>query len=200
MIQYLTSQSQKYSIEELAQMAIEGGCQWIQLTDSLPEDASLRDVAAQLQELCQESETILIIDHDVELVNELKVFGVHLGKGDMKPEAARELLGPHAIIGVDVTTPEEVILLQPADIDYVVLGGYPESLSVEQCGKFIKLLRDKGNQTAVVVRGRIYDNDIKALSAVGINGFAVSEAITDADDPVAATARLIKTATEAKEL
>ena len=65
---------------EEAQMAIEGGCRWIQLSAASIGDSglSLRDVANEIIPLCQENEAFLIIEDDVNLVEELKVHGVFL--------------------------------------------------------------------------------------------------------------------------
>ncbi len=100
MLQFITHPSEKYSIAEEVQMAIEGGCRWIQLRMKDASDEEVRNVALEIIPMCQETDTFLIIDDRVELVNELRVSGVHLGKEDMDPMQAREILGPHAIIGV----------------------------------------------------------------------------------------------------
>lgn len=182
MLQFILSSSSQYSLAESAQMAIEGGCGWIQYSAQPP----CRDTALELMELCRENEVIFIIDHDVEMVNELKVSGVHLAKNDMKAQEARELLGPHAIIGVDVDTPEEVILLRPADIDYVVLAPFQEKYSVEDYAKFVSVLEEKGCDMPVVARGNITPKDAADLLAVGVKGIAVGSMIADADSPATA--------------
>lgn len=91
MLQFITNPSDRYSLLEEAQMAIEGGCRWIQLRMKDATDDEVRQVALELIPLCKENDTFLIIDDRVELVNELKVSGVHLGKDDMDPLEAREL-------------------------------------------------------------------------------------------------------------
>ena len=109
MLQFITHPSEKYSIAEEVQMAIEGGCRWIQLRMKDASDEEVRNVALEIIPMCQETDTFLIIDDRVELVNELRVSGVHLGKEDMDPMQAREILGPHAIIGVTANTAADII-------------------------------------------------------------------------------------------
>ncbi|MDE5806166.1 MAG: thiamine phosphate synthase, partial [Paramuribaculum sp.] len=90
MLQFITNNSEKYSIAEEVQMALEAGCKWIQLRMKDATDEEVKEVALQLIPMCQENDAFLIIDDRVELVNELRVSGVHLGKEDMDPLQARE--------------------------------------------------------------------------------------------------------------
>lgn len=185
MLQFKTSASSKYSAPEQAQMAIEGGCRWIELSSAreIPE-TNVRDEAVEIIPLCTEKDTFMTIDHDVDLVNDLKVHGVHLTPGDMLPKEAREFLGPHAVIGVTVTTPEEVIALKSADIDYVRVDGYPD-ISTEEYSRFVATVREAGVKTPIVAAGHITADDIKPLIEAGVSGITISEAVVDSDDPVA---------------
>ena len=47
MLQFITHTSDKYSIAEEAQMAIEGGCRWIQLRMKDASDEEVRNVASK---------------------------------------------------------------------------------------------------------------------------------------------------------
>lgn len=184
MLQFKTSATSKYSAPEQAQMAIEGGCRWIELSSrrETPEP-EVRDEAVEIIPLCTEKDTFMTIDHDVNLVNDLKVHGVHLTPGDMLPKEAREFLGPHAVIGVTVTTPEEVIALKSADIDYVRVEGYPD-VSTEDYRRFVTTVREAGVKTPIVAAGHIAADDIKPLIEAGVNGITISETIVESDDPV----------------
>lgn len=80
MLQFITSTSDKYSIAEEAQMAIEGGCLWIQVSQSLPDGVTQKEVLQELQPVCEENEVFLMADSDVELAKEMRIHGVHLKK------------------------------------------------------------------------------------------------------------------------
>ncbi|MDE7451888.1 MAG: thiamine phosphate synthase [Paramuribaculum sp.] len=200
MLQFITHHSDRYSIAEEAQMAIEGGCRWIQLRMKDASDEEVREVANEIIPLCKENDTFLIIDDRVELVNELRVSGVHLGKEDMDALEARELLGPHAIIGVTANTAEDIIRYKGKDVDYVGLGPVhftttkaklsPE-LGIEGVKKVVDQVRAAGVELPIVAVGGITREDIEPLLAAGVNGVAVSGAIINADDPVKYTAELI---------
>ncbi|MCI9606603.1 MAG: thiamine phosphate synthase [Muribaculaceae bacterium] len=201
MLQFITHPSERYSIVEEAQMAIEGGCRWIQLRMKDASDDEVRQVAMELIPLCKENDAFLIIDDRVQLVNELKVSGVHLGKEDMDPLEARELLGPHAIIGVTANTAEDIIRFKGKDVDYVGLGPVhftttkkklaPE-LGYDGVKAVIDAVRAAGVELPVVAIGGLTEADVAPLMEAGVNGVAVSGAIINAPDPVEYTSDLLK--------
>ncbi len=200
MLQFITHPSDKYTIAEEAQMAIEGGCRWIQLRMKNATDDEVRNVAMELIPLCQETDTFLVIDDRVELVNELKVSGVHLGKEDMPAREARELLGPHAIIGVTANTIDDLLALRGLDVDYVGLGPLRHTTTKERLASvlgyegyrdIVAQARAAGIELPIVAIGGITTDDIEPLMATGVNGMAVSGAIIGASDPVAETSQFI---------
>ncbi len=201
MLQFITKESEEYSIAELVQMAIEGGCRWVQLRMKDVPDSEVSAVARELIPMCSETDTFLIIDDRVEVVNELKVSGVHLGPDDMSPREARELLGPHAVIGVTCHSAADILALRGLDIDYVGLGPFRHTttkknlaplLGLEGYRTIIKEVREAGMEIPIVAIGGITLDDVDDLMATGVNGLAVSGAIADAQDPVKATELFIE--------
>lgn len=201
MLQFITHPSDRYSIAEEAQMVIEGGCRWIQLRLKDATDEEVRAVAMELIPLCRETDTFLIIDDRVELVNELRVSGVHLGKEDMDPRQARELLGPHAIIGCTANTADDILALRGVDVDYIGLGPVRHTttkarlaltLGVGGVADVMARVRAAGMTIPVVAIGGVTADDVPALMAAGVNGVAVSGAIITAPDPVEYTAALLE--------
>ena len=193
MLQFITNPSDKYSLAEEVQMAIEGGCRWIQLRMKDASDEEVREAAMEIIPMCRETDTFLIIDDRVDLVNELKVSGVHLGKEDMDPLEAREILGPHAIIGVTANTAADIIRFKGKDVDYVGLGPFRHTttkkrlapvLGLEGYSSIVKEVREAGVELPIVVIGGITANDVDAIMTTGVNGIAVSGAIINASDPV----------------
>lgn len=190
MLQFITSSSDKYSIAEEAQMAIEGGCLWIQVSQSLPDGVTQKEVLQELQPVCEENEVFLMADSDVELAKEMRIHGVHLKKDDMKPAEARELLGPHAVIGVDADTAADIIALRGLDIDYAVLD-FDDRHDIPTIREIVNEVRKEKVEIHIVVRGRFLHSEFSELKQAGVNGFAVSRQITDTPAPVAATAEIL---------
>lgn len=201
MLQFITHPSDKYSIIEEVKMAIEGGCRWIQLRMKDASDDEVRETAKELIDICRDNDTFLVIDDRVNVVNDLKVSGVHLGKNDMDPLEARELLGPHAIIGITANTAEDIIKYKNKDVDYVGLGPFrftttKEKLSpvlgIEGYTRIVKEVRDAGVQLPIVAIGGITIEDVDALMQTGVNGIAMSGSIINAEDPTHYTSQIME--------
>lgn len=201
MLQFITNESDKYSIAEEVQMAIEGGCRWIQLRMKDATDEEVRETALELIPMCKETDTFLIIDDRVNVVADLKVSGVHLGKEDMDPLEAREILGPHAIIGITANTADDILKYKGKDIDYAGVGPFrftttkkrlaPE-LGLEGYRRFAKAVREAGMELPLVAIGGITIDDIDPLLETGVNGIAMSGAIINAPDPVLYTSHVME--------
>lgn len=201
MLQFITHHSDKYSVTDEVRMAIEGGCRWIQLRMKNATDQEVKETALDLIDICREHDAFLIIDDRVDVVNELKVSGVHLGKDDMNPLEARELLGPNAIIGVTANTAEDIIAFKGKDVDYVGLGPFrytttKEKLSpvigIEGYKDIVKQVREAGVDLPIVAIGGITLDDVDAIMATGVNGIAVSGAIINAPDPMLYTSKIME--------
>ncbi len=201
MLQYITNQSEKYSIPEQAQMVLEGGCRWIQLRMKESPIEEIRAVAMELIPLCKEYEAFLVLNDHVELTNELHIHGVHLGQHDMPPMEAREILGPEAIIGVTANTAEQIIKFIGMDVDYVGLGpmrftttkaNLSPVIGIEGYRDIISTVRKAGVELPIVAIGGITLDDIPAIMSTGVNGVAMSGAILNANDPVEYTARVLE--------
>ena len=201
MLQFITHHSARYSIAEEVQMAIEGGCRWIQLRMKNSTDEEVKETALQLIDMCREHDAFLIIDDRVNVVNDLKVSGVHLGKEDMNPMEARELLGPNAIIGVTANTAEDILAFKGKDVDYVGLGPFRYTTTKEKLApvigidgykEIVKQVRDAGVELPIVAVGGITLEDVPALMETGVNGIAVSGAIINAPDPMLYTSKIME--------
>ena len=201
MLQFITHPSEKYSIAEEVQMAIEGGCRWIQLRMKDASDEEVKAVASEIIPMCKENDVILVIDDRVELTKELQVHGVHLGKEDMHPALAREHLGAEAIIGATANTAADIIALRKVDIDYIGLGPFRYTttksklspvLGLDGYRAIIKEVRDAGIGIPIVAIGGITIDDIDAVMSTGVNGIALSGEIINAENPVAHTTNILK--------
>lgn len=200
MLQFITNASDRYSIAEEVQMAIEGGCKWVQLRMKDAGYDEMKATALEIIPMCKEHDIILIINDNVELVNELRVHGVHLGKDDMDPRKARELLGPHAIIGVTANTAEEILSLRNIDVDYVGVGPFRPTttkkklapvIGIDGYKKIVDTTRAGSNHLPLVAVGGVTLEDVPQLLEAGLQGIAVSGSIINASDPVKYTAELL---------
>lgn len=200
MLMFITHPSDRYSIAEEVQMALEGGCKWIQLRMKDVSDEEFRQTALEIIPMCQENEAFLVFDDRVELAMEMGVHGVHLGKHDMNPLQARETMGAEAIIGVTANTADDILRFRGWDVDYVGLGPFRYTstksnlspvIGIDGYREIVKTVRDAGMALPIVAIGGITVEDIPAIMSTGVNGVAVSGAIINADDPVEYTRQLL---------
>ena len=201
MLQFITHPSDRMTIEEEIQRAVDGGCKWVQLR---MKDAPREEVVAtakRAKEICKAADDcILVIDDYVDIAKELELDGVHLGKNDMDPTEARELLGADYIIGATANTFDDVQALRHLDIDYIGLGPMRFTTTKERLSPVLGLdgYRDiisrmkaaSINLPVVAIGGITYD-DIEDVMATGVNGIAVSGSLIGADDLTAEASRMI---------
>lgn len=190
MLQFIAQESDKYSIAEEVQMALEGGCRWIQLRMPDAPDELVRETALEIIPMCKETEAFLIIESRVDIVADLKVSGVHLNKGDMDPLQAREILGAHAVIGFSADNADEILKYKTKDIDYASVNFNNDPANI------LAQVRSSEMEMPIVAGGKITVNDIDQILSSGFNGIAMSEAIISAPDPMLYTADVINRITK----
>ncbi len=196
MLQYILTPSDKYSIAEQAQMAIEGGCGWIILSlGDLSDEEARTALVPDVVEMCRQAGVFLTICDRPKLARELGLHGVHISTAfatahpDMTPAALRDTLGPEAVIGVETADASAVPTLTAADIDYVCT---PATFCESERRTFVNAVRDSGAKMPVVVQGDITVDNAAALLAEGFSALAASDFITEADDPVEATREILQ--------
>jgi thiamine-phosphate diphosphorylase len=176
MLQFLTTKSSRYSVADQATMALEAGCRWIQVDAN---DGDMRQTLEQLTELCKANEAILTVTDDIQLCQQLRIHGLHLTSAGISPADARQQLGADAIIGVDVTSADQIIALKGLDIDYATVVA---ELTVEQYRQLMETVK-QAEADVHVVASKISPDDIAALRTMGVAGVAFSKEITESPDP-----------------
>ena len=190
MLQFIARINDRYSVAELAQMAIEGGCHWVELDLPDASDDFVRETALELKNLCMETGTFLTIVDRPEVAKEAGLHGVQLrGANARRAAEVREELGAEAIIGIEAAGADAILRTQNLDIDYATL---PAGLPVADVERIVAAVRKAEMQLPVVASGEFTpDGAIEAMVA-GASGIAVSAAIADAPDPVEATQLLVE--------
>lgn len=180
MLQFITSQNDKYSIVEQVKIALEAGCKWIELC---MENASTDDIRATTEELipmCKEVDAILVIDDYVDIAKELEITGVHLSKRGINIAEARNTLEGGPIIGVSVRTAGDIYALKGIDVDYVTLG---PDLELDAYRKIVNEVRKAGVELPIVAYGDINIDNISDIMSTGVNGIAMGAEIINASNP-----------------
>ena len=184
---------------EMAEMACRGGADWFQARMKNKTGKATLDIAERIKLICDYYQTKLIINDHVKIAKKIKAYGVHLGKQDMGIAEARKILGKKFIIGATANSEEDVKRLISEGADYIGLGPYKFTKTKENLSPIlgIKGMREicekYAEQIPIISIGGIELKDVKDLCDAGSYGIAVSSAITDAADPIAATELFIKT-------
>lgn len=181
MLQFIACENDNYSIPEQVQMALEGGCKWVQFFVPGFDDSQIREVAREIIPLCKENNAMLTLVDHVELAKELSIHGVLLIDSKMSPAEAREFCGPEAIVGVGIHRPEDLIPLADADIDFAT---FPLNLPLDIMAAYVSAIRDGDVMLPLVAFGNYPLAILGDVLATGVNGLALGASITDTIDPV----------------
>jgi len=110
------------SISEQVSQLIDGGARLIQIrAKELSAAELLREAEASIN-LARASGARIIINDRADVALALKADGVHLGQDDLPPQAARQLLGPEAIVGFSTHTLEQAIAARSQPVNYIAFG------------------------------------------------------------------------------
>lgn len=188
MLQFITSPGTgSLTPVEQARAAIQAGCRWVEINLPGASDNEVRNVAMDLIRECEDTNTFLIIRGHIDVVEELRVSGIHLDNLD-DAIAARERLGAHAIIGVDCTTADEVKQLKRRDLDYAFLPfSVPDELAA-----IVAAVKEAGVDEPTVAGAGVTLDNLDRIVATGVSGVAVGEAIAGAPDPMLYTGQLLE--------
>lgn len=199
-LQFITHRTERYTELEGAEMALKGGCRWVQLRMKDATESDIVRVGCKMRDLCDRYEATLIIDDHVELVKQIRADGVHLGLKDMPINEARQQLGEEYFIGGTANTADDAIMHYRHSADYVGCGPYRFTttkknlspvLGTEGYASIMQRLADERITMPVVAIGGITTDDIMPIMATGVDGIAMSGTILRADDPEAEMQRIV---------
>ncbi|APV43893.1 thiamine-phosphate pyrophosphorylase [Dehalogenimonas formicexedens] len=163
---------------ETARQLLEAGIKIIQYREKdFPMRRKYQECLA-LRQLCREYRACFIVNDDAGLAVACDADGLHLGQDDLPPEAARRVIGQDMIIGLSVTTPQEIdkALIIP-EVDYLGVGPvFPTSTKLNAADPGgIELVEYalKRIGLPVVAIGGITRENIGSLADLGCKCFAV---------------------------
>lgn len=200
-IQFITHENQRFGYVEGAEMALRGGCKWVQLRMKDATDNKFLSIGRKVAALCRNHNATFLLDDRVHLVAELGADGVHLGKNDMPISEARRILGNEKIIGGTANTFADVQHLAAQGADYIGCGPFRYTptkrnlapiLGLEGYRNILKQMQQAGISLPLIAIGGIVSTDIAALRGIGVSRIAVSGAVLGAADPIKEMKKLIE--------
>ena len=108
-------------LAELARILAAAGVRLVQLRAKQASSQSLLAAANELLSVLPSSCSLIVNDR-ADVAALAGDAGVHLGQGDLPPAAAREILGPGALIGLSTHSAEQVQAAASAPVDYLAFG------------------------------------------------------------------------------
>lgn len=204
MVQFISHYTEKYSYLDSIQLALEGGCRWIQLRMKDASDQELLDTAKQAFDLCQKYGATFIIDDNVLAAKQVGAHGVHLGKNDIPIIEARKILGPEAIIGGTANTFDDICAHVAAGANYIGCGPFRFTstkknlspiLGLEGYNNLISACKNANFSLPIVAIGGITAEDIPSIMQTGVSGIAISSEVLRANNPVEKMQQIIKQVT-----
>ncbi|UNY99922.1 thiamine phosphate synthase [Zhouia spongiae] len=163
------------------------GVDWVQLRLKNVSDEMYAETAVLAKKICDPYGAKLIINDNVKVAKVIRADGVHLGKTDMSPQDAREILGAELIIGGTANTLSDCIKLCGMGVDYIGLGPFRFTTTKQNLSpvlglggyrKIVSQLNDGEMSFPVIAIGGIQEADVKDILYTGVYGVAVSGALT----------------------
>ncbi|MCM3138575.1 thiamine phosphate synthase [Bacillus safensis] len=182
---------------DIVNEAIQGGITMFQFREkgeNALQAEEKKQLARQIQALCQEANVLFIVNDDVQLAIDLDADGVHVGQEDANAQDVRQRIG-NKILGVSTHNLDEVKQAMKDGADYVGMGPvYPTETKKDtrsvQGVSLITEVRRHGLQIPIVgIGGITYDNAAPVIQA-GADGVSIISAISQSADPKKAAEKL----------
>lgn len=192
---YFITDDKAPAIEPFAQVkiAIKAGATIIQYRNKHFSPGFYRE-AEEIRDLCKSNGIPFIINDNILLAKALNADGVHLGQDDESPAVARKILGAEALIGVSVSTTDELGRTVLSDCDYIGTGPVFATGTKEDAKKVIGLsgLQSVAEKISlpVVAIGGITAQTAQSCFLHKAAGIAVISAVSRASDPLQAALQI----------
>ncbi|MDB5261950.1 MAG: hypothetical protein JWQ14_1231 [Adhaeribacter sp.] len=199
-LHYITQDISGYTHAQLAEAALAGGIKWVQLRLKNLPDETWKQEALNTLAICRQYGARLIINDNVLLAKEIGADGVHLGKQDISPAQAREILGPDFIIGGTANTFEDIQNHVSVGVNYIGLGPYRFTSTKEKLSpilglagyaSILKKCWEAQIKKPIIAIGGLTVSDIPSLLETGVYGLAVSSAIAKSENITTAASELV---------
>lgn len=185
----------RYGLVETVRRAVKGGVTLVQYRSEKLTHEEQKAQVLPLQQYLRSVGVPLIINDNVALAVEIDAEGIHIGQDDMPVAEARALIGPDKILGLTVTTAEQMAAVNTELVDYIGCGPVfptitkddaPPPMGVEGWAELAKL-----SPLPIVAIGGLNAERTAAIRATGLAaGVAVVSAICAAENPTAAAQQL----------
>lgn len=190
-LHYVSQEIGGLSHLDAIEKACKAGCKWVQLRVKDVDFDTYCHTAIKAKALCDKYGTILTINDNPLIAKIAEAGGLHLGKEDMSPSDARQIVGD-IIVGGTANSWEDIVRLSKEPIDYIGLGPFRFTKTKKKLSPVLgvegyKMLLDKmiahNIQIPVLAIGGIQLEDVSTIMETGVYGIAFSGMLTHAENP-----------------
>jgi thiamine-phosphate pyrophosphorylase len=174
----------------LLESALRGGVDVVQLRDKKLADEVLVAAAEPFRIACEQHGALFVLNDRPDLVEACGADGAHVGRSDTPVMQARALVGTDRLLGLSVSTLDE--LEDVAGADYVGVTAFATPTKEDAVAGGLNLVSAAAETLTVpwFAIGGVELANVAELARAGAPGVAVVRAIRDADDPEAAAQAL----------
>jgi thiamine-phosphate pyrophosphorylase len=172
--------------DEVVRRAVAAGVTMVQYRDKGTSTKRMIEKTRLLAEICRSARVTLVVNDRLDVAMAGGADGVHLGQDDMDPGDCRAIAGKRFIVGVSVTTAEEVKNAERAGADYLGANGVFPTGTKSDLGEPLGLegvsrLAEAARLPIVGIGGINADNAGDVISA-GADGVAIVSFIVSAEN------------------
>jgi thiamine-phosphate pyrophosphorylase len=181
---------------EQARAACEGGAPVIQLRAKHAPDRQVLEWARAIRALTTRAGARFVLNDRFDLALLADADAVHLGQGDLAPDALPLEARKRLAVGRSTHTTAQLEAARDEDVDYVAFGPIfgTTSKDSEYSARGLDALTEASRLAEprpLVAIGGIEARHLSALREAGADGFAVISLIAAAPDPAARTRELV---------
>lgn len=111
-----------WTLEDLARAYLRGGARLLQVRAKGWGSGALLERSERIVGEARAVDARVIVNDRADLARLARAAGVHVGQEDLRPAAARAIVGREAIVGLSTHTPAQVDAAAGEPIDYVAVG------------------------------------------------------------------------------
>ena len=198
-----TTFQSRFTHPELAELALQGGADTVQLRDKQRTTRELVEIAQEMQTICAKHEVPLIVNDRADIALAVGAAGAHFGQEDMPIGIGRRILSARAILGASARTEEKILDAISGGADYIGFGPIYGTASKPdaETPKGLERLRRICQIAAcpVIAIGGITLQTAAEVIRTGAHGIAVISAVCAHPEPLIATQELIREIHNAKQ-
>ena len=197
-----TTHQSKFTHQELAKLAIQGGADTIQFRQKNGTTRELIDISQEMKTICSQFNIPLIVNDRSDVALAVGADGAHFGQDDMPVGIGRRILPKGSIIGASARTEEKIFEAIAEGADYIGYGPIFSTSSkadAEEPKGLDRLHRMcQIAECPVVAIGGITLDTASDVIQAGAHGIAVISAVCGQTDPRKATDELYRKIMKAK--